>query len=523
MRPMPTRPGLRPLLRLLGRRRPAARGVLRVPGLRAQLTIGRDRWGIPHVEAASDEDAWFGLGFCHGQDRGFQLELLLRAGRGTISEMAGPATLPIDRLSRTLGFHRIATAQVGRLDEGVRAQVDAYVAGINAAAASTPNPHELALLRRRRTSWTSEDVLAFAGLQALALGGNWDTELARLQILLADGPDALAALDTTYAPWLPVVTPVGAAAGAALGRLASDVTRLRDAVGGAGASNAWAVSGARSGTGAPLLANDPHLAPGVPAPWYLAHVVTPEWSVAGASFVGSPTFPSGHNGRAAWGITAACTDSADLFWEELDLTASTARGADGPEPIDRRSERIEIRGREPEEFEVVVTARGPVVTGVLDGVTTALSLRATWLEPVPVRGLLAVHRVGDFATFRELFVDWPGPSLNVVYADAAGHIGGSSSARSPSGAVRRAPSRSRHGIQPPNGSRRTSRPPTCPTASTRRRASWHRPTTPLARTIPTRRSSASTGSTGTVRRASASRWWRAPTGRSARSPACRPM
>jgi len=411
------------MLRALGSRRPQTRGVIRVAGPRAQIAIGRDRVGIPHVDASSDADAWFGLGFCHGQDRAFQLEILLRAGRGTLSEMAGAATVPIDRLSRTLGFHRVASVQVDRLYDEIRSQIDAYVAGINAAIGATPNPHELALLRRGRTAWTADDVLAFAGLQALALGGNWDTELARLQILLTDGPAALEALDTPYAAWQPAVAPVGATAGASLGRLASDVTRLRDLVGGAGASNAWAVDGSRSASGAPILANDPHLAPTVPAPWYLAHLTTPDWSVAGASFVGSPTFPSGHNGRVAWGITAACTDSADLFWEQLDLEAGSARGPEGPEPIERRTERIEIRGREADELEVVVTARGPIVTDVLDGVSTALSLRATWLEPVPVRGLLDVHRAGDVATFRELFADWPGPSLNVVFADAGGHIG----------------------------------------------------------------------------------------------------
>jgi penicillin amidase len=420
---MAARPGRRSLLRLLGRRLPPTRGIWRVPGIRAQVAIGRDQHAVPYVEASSAEDAWYGLGFCHGQDRGFQLEILLRAGRGTLAELLGADALPIDRLTRTLGFARVARQQLPMLDPDVRGAVTAYGAGINAAAGITPRPHELAMLRATRTPWTAEDCLAFMGLQSLALAGNWDSELARVQILLADGPDALARVDPTYGPWLPAVIPVGSAAGDPIGRLAADLTRLRDVVGGPGASNAWAVAGERTASGSPILANDPHLAPTVPGPWYLAHLRTPEWEVAGCSFVGGPAFPTGHNGRLAWGITAGCTDSADLFWEEIDRTAGTARGPGGPEPIQVIREEIPVRGAPPEALEIVVTARGPIVTPALPGLEAALSLRATWLEPAPVRGLLDVVGARDVDAFRSAFAAWPGPALNVVFADAAGHIG----------------------------------------------------------------------------------------------------
>lgn len=423
MAAMPRRPGLRSLLRVLGRRLPQTRGVARVRGIRSQVAIGRDAWGIPHIDAHTDADAWFALGFCHGQDRAFQLEILARAGRGMLAELLGPAALPIDRLSRTLGFRRLAHAQLPVMDADLREVLDAYVAGINAAAQAGPRPHELVLLRAARTPWIAEDVLAFMGLQSLALAGNWDAELARLQILLADGPDALRAVDPRYGDWLPVTIPVGAPVGPGLDRLAGDLARLRGLVGGAGASNAWAIAPSRTATGAPILANDPHLAPAVPAPWYLAHIRTPDWELAGCSFVGGPAFPTGTNGQVAWGITAACSDSADLFWEELDLERGTARGPEGPEPVERLIEEIPVRGAAPVRHEVLVTPRGPVVNAALDGLPMALSLRATWLEPARARGFLDVHRARDFASFREAFRAWPGPALNVVYADAAGHVG----------------------------------------------------------------------------------------------------
>ena len=420
---MPRRPGSRTLLRALGRRLPRTRGELRVDGLHDDVLIRRDRWGIPHVEAANDADAWFALGFCHGQDRGFQLELIARAGRGLLADLLGGAGLPIDRLSRTLGFRRMAAAQVGILDRDLLRTIEAYVAGINAAAASTPRPHELVILRGRRSAWTVEDVLAFVGLQSLALAGGWDTELPRQAILEADGPDALAAVERSDGAWPPAVTPSVGLTGDPVETIAADLERLRDLAGGAGGSNAWAVAGSRTTSGAPILANDPHLSPGVPPPWYLAHLRTPEWGLAGASFVGGPAFPTGFNGHAAWGITAAFTDSADLFWEELSEDRRSVRGMEGWEPVDRITETIAVRGANAVALEVLVTRRGPIVTDLFDGVSRALSLRATWLEPAPVRGFLDVARARDFATFRDAFRAWPGPSLNVVYADAAGHIG----------------------------------------------------------------------------------------------------
>ena len=126
------------------------------------------------------------------------------------------------------------------------------------------------------------DVLCFVGLQAFALSGNWDAELARLKILTDDGPDAVAALDPSYPAWLPVVAPPGSPAGATLDRLAVDLATFQELVPAGGASNNWAISGSRTASGRPLLANDPHLAPRLPAPWYLVHLRTPDWEVAGA-------------------------------------------------------------------------------------------------------------------------------------------------------------------------------------------------------------------------------------------------
>ncbi|HVE68740.1 MAG TPA: penicillin acylase family protein, partial [Solirubrobacteraceae bacterium] len=300
----------RAVLRLLGRRLPAASGSVSAPGLSAPVTIRRDRFGIPHVRASSDADAFFALGFCHGQDRSFQLETLLRAGRGELAALVGPGALEVDRMSRRIGFARAAAAQLAALGEREQGALASYANGVNAGRAGR-RPHELALLRTAPTPWTGADALAALGLVSLGLAGNWDMELGRLRVLERDGPDALRAVDPAYPSWLAVTGPPGSPAGTAVDRLSDDVAALASVVGGGGSNN-WAVSGSRTATGRPLVANDPHLSPTLPAFWYLVHLSTPEWSVAGASAVGAPGVPVGHNDVVAWGVTNSGADVVDL-------------------------------------------------------------------------------------------------------------------------------------------------------------------------------------------------------------------
>jgi penicillin G amidase len=191
-------PLLRTLLRLiLGKRLPITSGDLRVTGLDGPVIIRRDRHGIPMIEASSEHDALFALGFCHAQDRAAQLEVLLRVGRGTVAELAGAQALAVDRISRRVGFRHAADQQWPAMSEKNRALLTAYTDGINAGyARGLPRrPHEFVAVRSTPTPWEPTDVLAFTKLQSWFMASNWDVELARLRVLLADGPDALIALD----------------------------------------------------------------------------------------------------------------------------------------------------------------------------------------------------------------------------------------------------------------------------------------------------------------------------------------
>ena len=414
-----------------GRKGPVVSGDLSIAGPEKPIRIRRDRWAVPHIEAAGERDAWFGLGFCQGQDRALQLELLMRVGRGTLSELVGREGLIIDRLCRRIGFSRAAKAQLSVLDPAIRANLEAFAAGVNSGrtAGLPASSSDFQLLRSRPSSFFPEDCLSVMGLMSFSLASNWDAELMRLKVLEADGSEALAALGGGYPHDLPVSIPPGALAGRALNRMAAELRALREATGFSGSSNNWALSPGRTASGRPILANDPHLPPDIPSQWYLAHRMTTGWAAAGAAFVGGPAIAIGHNGCSAWGVTAGFVDNTDLFLEEVGPDGKSVRGADGFVPCEVRRERISVRGGKTVEEEVLVTPRGPLIGPYLAGGAGSLSLRAVWLDSLPVRGLLCVHRARTFDEFRKNFAEWPFLPLNLAYADAAGNIGWQLAAR----------------------------------------------------------------------------------------------
>ena len=408
-----------------GRRLPKTRGQLTVDGLQGRVNIRRDAFGIPYIDAEGDVDAWFAVGFCQAQDRTFQLESLLRATRGTLSALLGSKLVPSDRLSRRVGFHRAALAQLPVLDTDISAMLHGFAAGITAGATvgRPRRAHEFALLRADPSPWTAVDVLGLMKLQAFLLAANWDTELARHQ-LLEDGEETVQALDFRYPEWLNVGSPSGSSAGTGTAGLAEEIACMREVVHVGGGSNAWAVAPWRTTTGNAILANDPHLAAQLPPHWYLSHVTTPDWTAAGASFVGAPGFPAGQNAAGAWGVTVNCTDNTDLCLEKISPDGQSVLGPDGEaEPCQTVDEVIEIKGGQRLTERVLVTPRGPIVTPPLEGDLKPMSLRATWLEGRKIRGLLDLHRSTDFATFRQACAHWPSSGLTLVYAGSDGTVG----------------------------------------------------------------------------------------------------
>ena len=263
---------------------------------------------------------------------------------------------------------------------------------------------------------------------AFSLSSNWDVELARVKILQEDGAEALAALEPARhrgAADYPDHARVFDA-------LASDLAQFAGLAGCGGMSNGWAVAPSRTATGRPILANDPHLRPELPPSWYLARVSTPEWTVAGVSFVGAPLFAAAHNGSIAWGVTAGLVDNTDLFLERLGSDGRSVLEGDEFARCEVFREVIGVKGDAPVVEDVVVTKRGPIISPALTADAPAVSLGATWLAEAPLGTLDELHKARNFDEFRQAWSTWNLASFGLVYADEGGSIGGLMAGRVPS-------------------------------------------------------------------------------------------
>jgi len=410
---------------------PQTSGRLVIPGLHAEIRIERDADGVPLIAARDDEDAAFGLGFVHAQDRLFQMELQRRYGAGRLAEIFGPEAAATDRQMRVLGLYRAAEAEIPFLSAAARGGLEAYAAGVNAflAAHRGALPPEFLLLRFAPEPWRPSDSLVWGKLMAIRLGGNYRGELLRARMARTISPAELAILypeypkdaPTTLSEMLPVYRRL------ALDRL---YQALPPIVGPSYASNSWVVDGRHSASGKPLLANDPHLDFGAPGFWYLARLRTPQHEIAGGTAAGNPFILVGHNERIAWGLTTTTADVEDLFVERIDPEdPGRYLTPDGSAPFVSRSETILVRGEAPVELTIRSTRHGPVLSDVLPagaadpGYVLALAATFTIPEDRSAEALWQLNRATDWPSFREALRHFVGPMQNIVYADVDGTIG----------------------------------------------------------------------------------------------------
>ena len=388
-----------------------------IPGLSAPVAITLDGDGIPRVAAGSERDAAAALGFLHARDRMFQMELMRRAASGRLSEVAGPATLRLDRTMRILGLRRRAEADALTLDADTRAMLDAYAAGVNAWIAARGRlaaPEFIPL--GAPEPWTAVDSLLWGKTMGLYLSGNWRTELARAaaqaRLPAARTRELWPPQDDTPRPDARI--PPGAAT-----RLAAAVPDFPEPFTWPNsASNEWAVDGRATTTGHPLLAGDPHLGFSLPDIWYLARIDTPGGPLVGATAPGVPFLVIGHNGRIAWTFTTTGADTQDVFVETV-LPDGRYQTPDGPQPFVEREERIRVRGAPDERLVVRETRHGPVLSDLDPPGGPVLAVAMANLQPgdSTATGLLALNRAADVAGAGRASELVTSPVQNLLTAD----------------------------------------------------------------------------------------------------------
>jgi penicillin amidase len=405
---------------------PQTKGTIELPELGRPVRVRRDRWGVPHVEAENAADLWFAEGFCHGQDRLWQMDFYRRVVSGRVSEFAGAEGLPVDRLMRTLGIRRIAEREEAALEPELRALLERFCEGVNAAARCAPAlPFEMQLLRFEFEPWRPADMLGLGKLLAFGLSTNWEKELLRADMTRALGPELAARLDPGYPADNPIVT--GEAwSGDGLG-LAEQIDAVRRQIGfaaEASGSNNWAVSGALSATGSPLLAGDPHLPQSMPGIWYEVGLTLGDRSVRGASLPGMPGVYMGQNDDVAWTFTNVMADVQDLFVERVE--GDRYGFEDEWLPLEIVREEIAVKGRDaPEVLDVRLTHHGPIVNSAL-GADDAEPLALRWIAldaPTLFKGMFELHEIRSGPELVARLEQHTSPASNLVWADRHGSIG----------------------------------------------------------------------------------------------------
>jgi penicillin G amidase len=405
---------------------PKQKGRIELEELEGEVRVRRDRWGVPHIEAESAADLWFAEGFCHGQDRLWQLDFYRRVVRGRVSEMAGEEGLPVDRLMRTLGIRRAAEREAANLDPELRALLERFCEGVNAAAESArAMPFEMQLLGLSFEPWRPVDILSLGKLLAFGLSTNWEKELLRADMTRALGPELAAKLDPAYPADNPVVTQEPWS-GDGLG-LAEQIDAVRRSIGmavEASGSNNWAVSGALSATGSPLIAGDPHLPPSMPGIWYQVGLTLGERFVRGASLPGMPGVYMGQNNDVCWTFTNVMADVQDLFVERIE--GERYLFEDEWRPLEIVREEISVKGRDtPEVLDVRITHHGPIVNEAL-GADDAEPLALRWItldQPTAFKGMFDLHGIDSGQALVANLEEHSSPASNLVWADRHGSIG----------------------------------------------------------------------------------------------------
>ena len=304
-------------------RLPQRSGELPLTGLKAPVQVRYDDFGVPHIRAGSETDLYRALGYVHAQDRLFQMEILRRLARGELADILGPKLVDTDRLFRSLAIRHHADAYAARLDPAAPSTValQAYLDGVNQYQANRPAPIEFALLGIPKRPFTMADTASVAGYLAYSFAAAFRTEPVLTRIRDELGAEHLRIFDLG---WHPEGVTHGTAGLAAadwhgLNRLAA---LSHDALSSAGVpvfegSNAWAISGARTVSGKPLLAGDPHIAFSVPAVWYEAHLSAPGFELYGLHQALNPFALVGHNQHFGWSLTMFQNDDIDLIAEKI--------------------------------------------------------------------------------------------------------------------------------------------------------------------------------------------------------------
>lgn len=416
---------------------PKTNGNETVAGLQAKVQVYRDNYGVPHIFAESDHDGYFAVGYIHAQERLWQMELERRAGMGRLSEILGESALPADKMFRTLGLWRLATKNAALLDPDVRSALQAYADGVNAFIDSHKGayPVEFDMLGFEPEPWTIEHTLVISRLMAWELNFSRWTDVLMGILVQRFGEDRARELFPNWPAGAPYILPrEGKGKRTTVyptGLMKADFSyrKLMGIGDVSSGSNAWVIGGAKTVSGKPIVANDPHLILLAPGRWYELQLHTPGVDVAGATIAGVPFVIIGRNERIAWGVTNAMMDDADYYVEDVDSVQYPSKYLFENQwhPMVEYVDTIVVKDSLPVVYTSYWTQHGPIVNRMEAAAELSpqlISMRWTGEESSDeANTFYRIDRAMNWDDFKNGLKSFGSPAQNFVYGDVDGNIG----------------------------------------------------------------------------------------------------
>lgn len=416
-------------------------GELSLKNLKAKVTVVRDDYGIPHIVAENTTDAFRALGFVIASERLFQMEMQRRVANGELSELFGPNMLATDKLFRSLGIkpsmERMLQNKIQNktLDLKMWAEIEAFYDGVNQFQATRKLPLEFSLLGIKPRPFSALDGYAFIGLMSFSFGVATSQEPLMSKLRARLGRELSNELRNELTPFeteqvekekseaLKSKRVVQNSGDYPVSKIISDLERGFSLFEG---SNGWVVSGNRSASGYPILANDPHISYSHPGVWFEAHIKTPDYENYGYFLPILPFPVLAHNKERGWGLTMSLIDDMDLYREQLNPKFKSYKFMGKDIPYRERLEVIKVKGEKSKDLLILETQHGPILDEVYETAENK-SLALKWsfhsIDNDPLYALYKMGRAKNMEEFKAGVALGKAPGLNVLYADKKKNIG----------------------------------------------------------------------------------------------------
>ncbi|MEK5176575.1 penicillin acylase family protein [Heyndrickxia sp. FSL W8-0496] len=407
----------------IARSLPKTEGEIQLSGLKEKVEIIRDKDGVPHIRAKNNHDLYMAQGYVQAQDRLFQMDLSRRQASGELSEVVGSAAIDKDKYFRALGLRRAAVASYDQYSNQAKDTLNWFAEGVNAFIKELDEngkwPIEFKLLGYKPKEWTPTDSLTIGKYMAFDLGGHWEDQAFRYYLLQNFSEEKAYDLFPSYPKDAPYI-------------ISKDTLNLEKSFASAiiphefNGSNNWVVSGEKTKSGKPILADDPHLSLSTPSIWYQMHLKGPDTNVSGVIFAGIPGIILGHNEEIAWGVTNTGPDVQDLYIEKRNPTNKNQFLYNEKwEDAEVIKEPIKVKDQKTIDYNVIVTRHGPIISEFAadSGKDTVLSLQWTALQPSnELEAILKMNRAKNWDEFETALENFQTPAQNFVFASNDGTI-----------------------------------------------------------------------------------------------------